>query len=270
MPKIEANGISLYYELHGPENGEVIVLNNGIMMSTASWGFQVRDLAKHMRVLVYDCRGMWQSDHPEGDYTMELHADDLAALLKALGIAKAHIAGISYGSEVSLTFALNYPEMTKSLIMMDGVSELTPLLRAQAHPWLIAAERKDAELLFATSIFLNFSEDWIVKNQAVIELMPKTYGHINFESFVKLMKSFEAFNMTERLSEIKCPTLIVVGEDDLIKGRSHSERMLKGIPHAEYIIIPGGAHAICIDSFAPLNTMLIGFVLKHSQAGNIN
>jgi len=76
--------------------------------------------------------------------------------------------------------------------------------------------------------------------------------------------------MTERLSEIKCPTLIVVGEDDLIKGRSHSERMLKGIPHAEYIIIPGGAHAICIDSFAPLNTMLIGFVLKHSQAGNIN
>ncbi len=207
MPKIEANGISLYYELHGPEDGgEVIVLNNGIMMSTASWGgFQVRDLAKHMRVLVYDCRGMWQSDHPEGDYTMELHADDLAALLKALGIAKAHIAGISYGSEVSLTFALNYPEMTQSLIMMDGVSELTPLLRAQAHPWLIAAERKDAELLFATSIFLNFSEDWIVKNQAVIELMPKTYGHINFESFVKLMKSFEAFNMTERLSEIKSP-----------------------------------------------------------------
>ena len=149
--------------------------------------------------------------------------------------------------------------------MMDGVSELTPLLRAQAHPWLIAAERKDAELLFATSIFLNFSEEWIVKNQAVIELMPKTYGHINFESFVKMMKSFDAFNVTERLPEIKCPTLIIVGEDDLIKGRTHSERMLKGIPHAEYMIIPGGAHAVCIDKPAPLNTALIGFVLKHSQ-----
>jgi 3-oxoadipate enol-lactonase len=218
-----------------------------------------------MRVLVYDCRGMWQSDHPEGEFSMELHADDLAALLKALGIDKAHIAGISYGSEVSLTFALNYPEMTKSLIMMDGVSELTPLLRSQAHPWLMAAERKDAELLFATSIFLNFSGDWIEKNQAVIELMPKTYGHINFESFVKMMKSFDAFNVTERLPEIKCPTLIIVGEDDLIKGRTHSERMLKGIPHAEYMIIPGGAHAVCIDKPAPLNTALIGFVLKHSQ-----
>lgn len=265
MPKIEANGIHLYYELHGPEDGDVLVLNNGIMMATASWGFQVRDLAKHMRVLLYDCRGMWQSDHPEGDFSMELHADDLAALLKVLGIARAHIGGISYGSEVSLTFALNYPEMTQSLIMMDGVSELTPLLRAQAKPWLMAAERKDAELLFATSVFLNFSEDWIKKNQALIEQMPKNYGYINFESFIKLMKSFDAFNVTERLTEIKCPALIIVGEDDLIKGRPHAERMLAGIPHAEYLVIPGGGHAVCIDTPAPLNTALIGFVLKHSQ-----
>ena len=89
MPRIAVNNINLYYEFHGPEDGEVIVLSNGIMMSTASWYFQTQALAKHFRVLLYDCRGMWQSDHPEGPYSMELHADDLAGLLDALGIDKA-------------------------------------------------------------------------------------------------------------------------------------------------------------------------------------
>jgi pimeloyl-ACP methyl ester carboxylesterase len=270
MPKIEANGVSLYYELHGPEDGDVIVLSNGIMMSTASWGFQLKALATHMRVLLYDCRGMWQSDHPEGDYSMALHADDLAALLKALNIPKAHIAGISYGSEVSLTFSLNYPEMTQSLIVMDGVSHVTPLLKSQARPWLLAAERKDPEMLFASSVFLNFSEEWIEKNQALLDQMSKNYAFINFDSFVRLMKAFEAFDVSDRLHEIKCPTLFIVGEEDPIKGRSHAEKMLKSIPHAEYLVIPGGGHAVCIDKPEPLNTALIGFVLKHSQRSKVN
>lgn len=264
MPKIEVNGISLYYELHGPEDGEVLVLSNGIMMSTASWGFQTRALAPHMRVLLYDCRGMWQSDHPEGDYSMDLHADDLAALLKALDIPQAHIAGISYGSEVSLAFALRYPEMTRSLIMMDGVSEVTPFLKIQARPWLLAAEKNDPAMLFATSVFLNFSEDWIVRNQALMQNMEAAFGILKIEPFIKLMKSFEAFNVTERLPEIKCPTLIIIGEEDTIKGKPHAERMLKGIPHAEYLVVPGAGHALCIDKPEPLNTALLGFVLKNS------
>ena len=106
MPRIAVNNTTLYYEFHGPQDGEVIVLSNGIMMSTASWYFQTQALSRHFRVLLYDCRGMWQSDHPEGPYSMELHADDLAGLLDTLGIEKAHIAGISYGAEVSLVFAL--------------------------------------------------------------------------------------------------------------------------------------------------------------------
>ena len=104
MPKIQANGIQLYYEQHGwDKDAEVLVLSNGVLMSTASWTMQAPVLAKHYRVLLYDCRGMWQSDHTVGPYSMEQHADDLAALLDALEIKQAHIAGISYGGEISLT-----------------------------------------------------------------------------------------------------------------------------------------------------------------------
>jgi len=99
MPEIVVNNVRLYYELHGPSEGEVLVLSNGIMMSTASWAYQTRVLSKHVRLLLYDCRGMWRSEHPDGPYSMEQHADDLAALLDALDIPVAHIGGISYGSE---------------------------------------------------------------------------------------------------------------------------------------------------------------------------
>ncbi len=88
MPKATVNGIQLYYELHGPEDADVLVLSNGIMMATASWMMQTSVISKHMRVLLYDCRGMWQSDRPDEPYSMEEHADDLAGLLDHLGIEK--------------------------------------------------------------------------------------------------------------------------------------------------------------------------------------
>ena len=130
MPQIHANRVELYYELHGPENAPLLVLNNGILMSAAaSWAFQTKTLAVHYRVLQYDCQGQGQSAHPESHYTMDLHAEDLAALLTVLGIEKAHLAGISYGGEVIQAFALQYPERIQSLILADTVSEVGPELR---------------------------------------------------------------------------------------------------------------------------------------------
>ena len=71
MSKIQANGVELCYELHGAENAPLLVLNNGILMNAAtSWVFQTETLARHYRILQYDCRGQGQSEHPEGSYTM--------------------------------------------------------------------------------------------------------------------------------------------------------------------------------------------------------
>lgn len=267
MPRIAVNDIQLYYELHGPEHGEVIVLSNGIMMNTASWYYQTRVLSKHFRVLLYDCRGMWQSDHPDGPYTMELHADDLAGLLDALGIEKAHIAGISYGSEISMVFALRYPEKTKSLMVIDGVSEVPLMLKLQSYPWRLAGERNDADLLFHTSVFLNFSEAYLKENEALLPISHDNFARLNLASFVKLMDAFISYHITEQLGEISCPTLIIVGEDDQIKGRKLAEMMVERIPQAEYLVVPGAGHALCLDKPDPLNTMLLGFVLKHSGQG---
>jgi hypothetical protein len=77
LPKIEANGIQICYELHGPEGAEVAVLSNGVLAGTASWVAHTPTLAERCRVLLYDCRGMWQSDHPPEPYSIDLYADNL-------------------------------------------------------------------------------------------------------------------------------------------------------------------------------------------------
>ena len=258
------NGTEIYYELHGPEDAEVIVLSNGIMMSVASWAFQTAELAKHYRLLLYDCRGMWKSEHPAGPYSMEMHADDLAALLGHLEIEQAHIAGISYGSEISMVFSLKYPAKTKSLIVIDGVSQIDSLLKWQTMPWLIAAEKGDSELLFQTSVPMNFSEEWIAKNAAALDASAARFGELKLESFAELMKAFFALDITSRLPEISSPTLIVVGEQDVIKGYKYSKILADNIPGAEFAVVPGSGYALCLEKPGILNTLILGFVQKNA------
>ena len=266
MPHIHVNDIKIYYELSGPEDAPVLVLSNGIMMSTASWAYQTAVLNRYLRVLVYDCRGMWQSDHPDGPYTMDLHAEDLAALLDGLNIPSAHIAGISYGAEISMVFALKFPDKTKTLIVIDGVSEIHPLLHAQTYPWIMAAEWEDPELLLRTSYHMNFSGEWIKANKPFIESSADRYGLIDMRAFVHLMNAFFELNITNQLNKIDVPTMVVAGEEDLIKGSEYAKIIAKNIPGSEFVLVPGSGHALSIEKPAVLNTLLLGFVTKNDQS----
>jgi 3-oxoadipate enol-lactonase len=263
MPTISVNGVQLYYEIHGPVNADLLVLSNGILMSTASWANQVSLLSRFFRVLVYDCRGMWQSEHPSGPYSMEIHADDLAGLLDELGYERAHIAGISYGSEISMMFALKYPERTLSLFVADGVSEIDPLLQAQCETWVTAAQRKDAHLLLQVTTPFNFSNQWIIKNPKILTALEEKYKQLDFEAFLHLMDSFFGLIITHRLKEIRCPTMVLVGELDILKSRAYAEKIAGAIKDSEYLVIPNAAHAVCFEQPAAFNSALLGFITKN-------
>ncbi len=265
MPRIQANGIELYYELHGPADAQVLVLSNGVLMSTASWAMQTPVLSKNLRLLLYDCRGMWQSDHPPGPYTMEQHADDLAALLDALHIERAHIGGISYGAELSIEFAVKYPQRTRSLIVSSAVSHLDPLLAGWMASWTAAARAGDPEMLFNVTYPLNFSERWIAANPRALEAARQRYHTLDCAAFYELLLSFSALNVTGRLKQITAPTLVIVGENDLLKPRKYAEIIAREIPGAELVVVPHAGHAVCWEQPGVFNTLLLGFVAKNSQ-----
>lgn len=265
MPKIKANGIKIYYELHGPEEGEVLVLSNGVLMSTASWAFQQPVLSQQYRLLLYDCRGMWQSEHPPGPYSMELHADDLAALLDALGVEQAHIGGISYGAEVSMVFALKYPAKTLSLILSSAVSQVDPLLHGWMQSWVVAAQTMNPELFFQATYPLNFAEGWIAANQAALQAARERYATLDFVAILELLASFSKLNVTADLHQITAPALVIVGEYDILKPRKYAEMIAREIPNAEFVVVPHSGHAVCWERPDTFNTLILGFLAKQRQ-----
>jgi 3-oxoadipate enol-lactonase len=263
MPSIEINGVRLYYELHGAETAPVLVLNNGLIMNAAtSWVFQTAALSREYRLLQYDCRGQGQSDHPDGPYSMEIHADDLSALLEALDIEKAHIAGISYGGEVAQAFVLKYPQKTRSLILIDTVSEVDAMLRLVIQSWVDCLETENALAFFNTTVPWNFSPTWIEANAAVLEDAKERYKMLDFPAVVRLCEAFFEVNFTARLGEIGVPTCIMVGELDLIKGPRYAEIIHRAIPHAEHHLIHGAGHASCWEKPDEFNAIILDFLTK--------
>jgi 3-oxoadipate enol-lactonase len=266
MPKKLINGIQIYYELDGPEGRDVLVLNNGVIMNAAnSWVFQQPALSAEFRLLLYDCRGQGQSDHPDELYSMAQHADDLSVLLDALAIEKAHIGGISYGGEVAQAFALSYPAKTQSLILADTVSEIGPELRAVIDSWVDALKTNDPLAFFNATVPWNFSPEFIEKNTALLEDAKKRYALLDFPAVIRLCEAFLEVNFTDRLKEISVPSCIIVGEKDLIKGLPYARILKEHIPHAELHVLDGAGHASCWECPDEFNSILLGFVTKVSS-----
>jgi 3-oxoadipate enol-lactonase len=266
MPIIEANGLNFYYEFHGPQNAPVLVLNNGIIMNAAtSWAFQTAALSKHYRLLQYDLRGQGQSDHPDGEYTMELHAADLAILLEELNIEKAHIAGISYGGEVAQAFAIHYPDKLHSLILADTVSEIHDDLAIIANSWIDALHSGNHLAFFNATVPWNFSTRFIESNQAIMEDAKKRYALLDLPAVIQLCKCFLQVDFSSRLSEIQSPTCVIVGELDNLKGINYAKILHAGIKHSEMHIISGAGHASCWERAEEFNTIILGFLAKQKE-----
>ncbi len=265
MPIVEANDLNMYYELHGPERGPVLVLNNGIIMNAAtSWAFQTRSLSEHFRLLQYDARGQGQSDHPAGPYSMELHADDLASLLETLRIEQAHIAGISYGGEIAQAFALKYPHMAQTLILIDTVSEVGPELRMVIESWMDALQTGDPLKFFRVTVPWNFSPEFIRNNTALLEDAKARYADLDFPAVLRLCESFLELDFTQRLEEIKVPTCIMVGELDLLKGLPYAQKIENKIPYAELHLLAGAGHATCWERPEQFNRTILEFLARQT------
>lgn len=270
MPRLTANGVDLYYELHGPEEADVLVLSNGILMSTASWAYQLPVLKRHFRVLLYDCRGMWQSEHPAGPYSIEQHADDLAALLDALQVQQAHIGGISYGGEISLAFALRYPERTRSLLVSSAVATSDAEMRARTQSWLDAALAHDPEALYQATGPLNFSPAWAAANQPLLQAARARYQALDLAAFAGLMGAFLKLDLQAQISAIRAPALVIVGEQDVLKPPRYARAIADCIPGAEFVIVPGAGHALSWEKPGAFNSLALGFTLKHAvRFGNL-
>ncbi|MBI9045648.1 MAG: alpha/beta fold hydrolase [Anaerolineaceae bacterium] len=262
MPKIKVNNVDLYYELHGPEDVPVLILVNGVLMSTASWVMQTPVLSRKYRVLLHDCRGQGQSEHPSEPYSMEGHMEDLRVLMDVLEIDQAHIAGISYGGEISLLAGIHMPERVKSLFISSAVSEIRPMLRTIIESWIACAQINNGELLYRCSVTDNFSENFLKRFPDLAETSIPRYEKLDFPAVVNLCQSFLNLDFTEQLKQISARTMVVVGELDTVKPPEYSRLIAEEIPGSQLMLLGDAGHACCLETPQTWNAALLGFLAE--------
>ena len=195
---------------------------------------------------------------------MGQHAADLLALLDALGVERAHIAGISYGGEVAQAFVLKHPARVHSLILADTVSEVQEDLRIVANSWIGALRAEDPVALFDVTVPWNFSPGFIRANPALLEDARARYAQLDYPALIRLCECFLEVSYTERLGEVVAPTCIIVGEVDLLKGPVYARILYDAIQDSELHILHGAGHATCWERAPEFNTVILGFLAKHA------
>ena len=221
---------------------------NGIGMTANHWKPLISDLNAGINLL-HDFKDQLRSPKSPESYFMDSHAHELAELLNHRGIQQVDCIGTSYGSEVAMILALEYPHLVRSLVLIDGVSYSDPKLKAAVESWKHAA-LVDPRVFYRSLIPWNYSSDYIAHHKD--ELAQREEGVVGlpkefFEGFARLCDSFLGFSITHRLSEITCPTLVLVGEEDILKTPEYSRVIHKSIKGSQFLMIPGAGHAVVIE-----------------------
>ena len=246
--QFEIDGVKLFYEVRGNQNSDVaIAFFNGVMATTNSWYGMLDGFEKlGFKIVLHDFMGQMKSDKPQRSmYSFEEHCRQAKALLDSLNVKKVHIVGTSYGGETGMKFALMYPEFVASLSIIDSVSEVDEISRCFVSSWKTLAD----------------SKQMLEKRAQACKLIGKDY----YEGQKILYDTFcNDLDFTSELKNIVCPTLIICGENDILKPPAMSLLMHRNIENSEYVVLPECGHVAIFEKPKELVSVILGFIFKNS------
>ncbi len=266
MPKVKANGITMNYEQQGA--GEPLVLIPFLAADNACYAFQVADYAKHFTCISVDPRGAGETDKPAGAYSMELFADDVAAFMRAIGVQRAHVSGLSLGAATGLWVAAKYPELVKSLSLHSGWTKSDPFLKTVVEGWQsIAKGLGSVTEMVVQGIFpwcftpelYAAKPDYIDQLAAFVRSRPKQ----PFDAFIQQSNAVIAHDAAAQLGRIKAPTQITFGRHDMVTSTRFADAMKSGIKESELLVFETCAHAPIYQSVAEFNEKTLSFLKRH-------
>ncbi len=264
MPRVRVNGVEIFYELDGTGE-ETVVLLNGIMMSTASWSDSVNFYTRNgYRLLRVDFRDQGQSEKSNEPYEIDQHVEDLRELFIHLGLSPVHMVGTSYGGQVALLFALKYGHMLKTLILANTSARLTNHLKAIGEAWDEAAKLNSGLKFFRLAMPFIYSSPFYESNYEWLKDREKNLGEALtaewFAAYLRLSSSHGSFDILERLSTIKVPTLLISAEKDIVTPLEEMIKIHRAIKGSVHITIPEAGHASFYEKKEAFHTAVLGFL----------
>jgi 3-oxoadipate enol-lactonase len=242
--------IRMYCEIHG--EGEPLLLIMGLGGHILDWGSVLPErLAESRSVIVFDNRGAGRSDQPAGPYSIAEMANDTVGLLDVLGIERADVFGVSMGGMIAQEMAVRHPERINRLILGatspggDASVLAPPEVQAYLEPRLDLTLH---EVLW-WSAPASFPQEFIHANPDIVER--KVQANMGYPSSIDAYRAqlaaYRAFEIEDRVSEIRAPTLVIAGDSDILIPLENGRILAEKIPGAEFREIEGAGHLFWIS-----------------------
>lgn len=255
----EINEAKIYYEIAG--SGVPLVLVHGFSLDRRMWDDQFAFLATEYRVIRYDVRGFGNStDVPVQPYS---YPDDLMRLMDHIGIEAAHLVGLSMGGAIVVDFAVEHPERVLSLVPVDAPLDGVEWLTNFGTRVGIAA-RLANQIGMDSALDLWLEDELLAPAMnnsdcaAALEEIIRDYTGWHWTSGAKSMS--RDTHTSELLNTIVSPTLVIVGEHDLIDFHAMGDVMAEGIDGAHKVVIPNIGHMSNMEDPVAFNALLHGFL----------
>ena len=269
MPTAKVGDVNIYYESQG--EGEPVLLIQGYGAYSGHWASQIPSFSQEYRVISFDNRGTGRSDKPRMPYTMKMMADDAKGVLDAVGVSSAHVFGVSMGGMIAQEFALNYPDKVRSLILgctfCGGARAIPPTPEALAFLTSPEMAKLSVEERARVAVPWLWTQEFIDKNPEAVEMYVAITSKYPTppHGFACQAQAIAFHDTYERLSQIKAPTLVIVGDADRIIPAENSRILASRIPNAELVILENAGHDFFVEAAAECNRAILDFLRRHSK-----
>jgi pimeloyl-ACP methyl ester carboxylesterase len=241
--KLRAGDVDIYVEQvgHGPD----VLLLGGLSDPAESWQPQLDGMSDRYRLIAPDNRGAGRTPLPEAPLSVPMMADDAAAVLRALDVRAAHVAGFSGGSLIAQELALRHPELVRSLVLMSTFGRPDAYLRSAGKFFDRLADVAPSERAMMEAFFLWIYTPRAHENGMVEQIIEEAlvFPHPQApEAFKAQLEGFMSHDALDRLGEITAPTLVLAGELDILTPPRFGHTVAEAIPGARFEVMPGEAH----------------------------
>ena len=258
--EIEIEGIKINYSDEG--EGLPIIFIHAFPLNRTMWDAQVAALRSRFRVITPDLRGFGKSAAPAGPYAMDRMAADVRALMRALSIEQAVIAGCSMGGYVAFAFYRDYPDSTRALVLVDTRAGLdTEEARDRREQSAEKAERLGARAIAGDMTPLLLGSTTEATRPALVQRVRAMIEANSPQGIAAAQRGMAARqDSISLLSQITCPALVIAGSEDRLAGRAEAEAMADKIPGARLRVIEAAGHLPSLERPDEFNKALIEFL----------
>jgi 3-oxoadipate enol-lactonase len=268
MPTIQANGQTLYYEVHG--EGDPLLLVMGLAADTMAWALQVPAFSAHHRTVIFDNRDVGQSSMAEGPYEITDMARDTLALADALELESFHLVGVSMGGAIGQEIALAAPDRVRTLTLAMTWPRGGAWAAKLSELWSARVGHMSREQRVDELMLLTLSEDFFENAEGVAwlrDLMLQNPHPQPADAFARQLDASSRHDTRERLGSVAMPTHVIGAEHDILVPVWKSRELVELIPGARLSVVDAGPHGANLERAEEFNRLVLDF-LGQSRASS--